>query len=221
MTHIFVGIASPPNGAWPKINQQNVQQLWTWLQFAAGCLLSWVLPVSHYPHTPWGKNEEVNLLNPGIKHRSQQWLRNAWRPKSLIHLHSKIKNWIQRTSPISHLQQGSEFRSCTWWMRCAGGTCSLSRSSLLTGACGVSSGCHLFQQGGSVAKGSSALMLVLGGESCPSIWGQMSASTACSSCDLLCGTSGVRPGVGAHIQRASPGQVCFEEWDCEHPNVTL
>lgn len=46
-------------------------------------------------------------------------------------------------------------------------------------------GSHLFQQGGGVAKGSSALMLVLGGESCPSIWGQMSPSTACNSYDLL------------------------------------
>lgn len=59
-------------------------------------LALWVLLVSHYPCAPWGEKETINFMIPERVCKSQQCLRNVWRLKPLIHLHSKIER-INRT----------------------------------------------------------------------------------------------------------------------------
>lgn len=68
-------------------------------------LALWVLLVSHYPHASWGKKETMNFLIPERICKSQLWLRNVWRLKSLIHLHSKMKKSIKHTLASRYLPQ--------------------------------------------------------------------------------------------------------------------
>lgn len=141
----------------------------------------------------------------------------------------KIKNSIQRTlvfpSPTYSKAVSSDPAGGGWdaLEEPAASSGAGARSSLLTGAYRVSPGCHVFQQGGGVAKGSSAVMLVLGGETCPSIWGQL--SPALPAAPLVCSVAPVGLGLGkGPTSKEPPQDRCFEElglWAAQwHPIVS-
>lgn len=73
-----------------KCRQQNFLQASLGLTVVCCSMLAlWVPHVSHCPHASWRKKETINFMIPERVCKSQQCLRNVWRLKPLIHLHSK------------------------------------------------------------------------------------------------------------------------------------
>lgn len=90
-----------------KWKQQNFLQASLGLTVVCCSMLAlWVPLVSHYPHASWGKKETINFMIPERVRKSQQCLRNVWRLKPLIQLHSKNerinKTYFGSSIPTPH-----------------------------------------------------------------------------------------------------------------------